>query len=105
MWKGILRKSGVNFKLLKRLTLLKGREMKGKVLTKEEYLQLQEVIRQVYSAENSIRQTIPLDRISKLITKILKENGLLEVKRKRVTKFDADGKQLGVRTQGVYHFI
>tara|TARA_R100000734_G_scaffold7679_1_gene6164 strand:- start:363 stop:680 length:318 start_codon:yes stop_codon:yes gene_type:complete len=105
MWEDILKGRGLNFKLLKRLTLIKGREMKGKVLTQEEYLQLQEVIRQVYSAENSIRQTIPLDRISKLITKILKGNGLLEVKRKRVIKFDADGKQLGVRLQSVYHFI
>ena len=56
MWKGILKgrgsTRGLDFKLLKRLTLLKGREMKGKTLNRDEYVQFQEVIRQVYSTQH-----------------------------------------------------
>lgn len=106
MWKGILKRRrstrGLDFKLLKRLTLLKGREMKGKTLNRDEYVQFQEVIRQVYSTQH---KNIILKRLEQTITKILKQNGLLEIKRKQVYEFDKDGKPLGRRLSPLYHFI
>ena len=42
--------------------------------------------------------------ISQTITRILKTNGLLEVKGKRVSEFDADGKELGRRMKTFYYF-
>ena len=106
MWKNIIKKKGsgkkLNFKFIKQIVLEKGKEMKGKVLNKDEYVQFQEAIRQVYATQH---RGISLDRISQTITKILKANGLLETKHKGVSEFDADGKELGVRIQTVYYFI
>ena len=102
MWKSILKRRGLDFKLLKRLTLLKGREMKGKILNSDEYIQFQEVIRKVYSTQHN---NITLSRIKNTITKILKENELLEVKTESASEFDADGKELGRRFGQIYYFI
>jgi|TARA_R100000084_G_scaffold106566_1_gene65033 hypothetical protein len=106
MWKSILKGRGasrrLDFKFLKRLTILKGREMKGKTLNSDEYMQFQEVIRNVYSTQHT---GIPLDRISQKITTILKTNDLLKVKTKKVPVFDADGKEIGKRENRFYHFI
>ena len=106
MWESILKRRGsergLDFKFLKRLTLLKGREMKGKILNRDEYMQFQEVIRKVYSTQHA---QIPLSRIKNTITQILKQNGLLEVKTKWFPEFDADGKELGKRLRRIYHFI
>jgi hypothetical protein len=106
MWKIILKKRGkvrgLDFKFLKRLTLLKGREMKGKILNSDEYIQFQEVILKVYSTQH---KNITLSRVKNTITKILKQNGLLETKTKPITEFDADGKELGKRYKQVYYFI
>ena len=105
MWVNIIRKKGstkkLNFKFLKEIVLKKGKEMKGKVLDIGEYMQFQEVIRLVYETQH---KHIPLDRISQTITRILKTNGLLEVKGKRVSEFDADGKELGRRMKTFYYF-
>ena len=107
MWKNIIRKKGaskrLNFKLIKEITLEKGKEMKGKTLNNEEYMQFQEAIRQVYSTQH---RNIPLDRIKNTITRILKQNDLLEIKRKQnIPEFDANGKLLGTRDRPSYHFI
>lgn len=106
MWENIIRKRGsakrLNFAFLKQIVLEKGKEMKGKVLNRDEYRQFQAAIRQVYTTQH---RAIPLDRLSIPITRVLKENGLLEIKRKKVIEFDADGKQLGKREQPAYHFI
>jgi len=106
MWKNIIKKKGsgkkLNFKFLKQIVLEKGKEMKGKVLNKDEYVQFQEAVRQVYTTQH---KGIPLDRISQTITKILKANGLLETTQKGVSEFDADGKELGRREKRTYHFI
>jgi len=106
MWKSILKgrgsSRGLDFKLLKRLTLLKGREMKGKTLNRDEYLQFQEVIRQVYSTQH---KHITLKRLEQTITRILKQNGLLEVKETSVAEFNPDGEEIGRRSKKIYHFI
>ena len=107
MWKNIIRKKGankrLNFKLIKEITLEKSKEMKGKTLNNEEYMQFQEVIRQVYSTQHP---NITLGRIKYTITRILKQDDLLEIKRKRgIPEHDANGKLLGTKTRRFYHFI
>jgi len=107
MWKNIIRKKSankrLNFKLIKEITLEKSKEMKGKTLNNEEYMQFQEVIRQVYSTQHP---NITLDRIKNTITRMLKQNDLLEIKRKhRIPEYDANGKLLGTRSRNFYHFI
>ena len=106
MWKSILKGRGssrrLDFKFLKRLTLLKGRQMKGKTLNSDEYMQFQEAIRNVYSTQHV---GIPLSRISNAITRLLKENELLEVKETSVAEFNPDGEEIGRRSTRIYHFI
>ena len=105
MWKNLLKRSGkkkLNFQSLREATLDKVKGMKGRVLNREEYLQLQEEIRQAYSAQH---RNVPLKRIEQSITKILLANGLLEYKLKKVPQFDSDGKKIGRRNQTFYYFI
>ena len=107
MWKNTIRKKGankrLNFKLIKEITLEKSKEMKGKTLNNEEYMQFQEVIRQVYSTQHP---NIPLDRIKTTITRILKQNDLLKIKKKRhIPEYDANKKLLGIKSRNFYHFI
>ena len=105
MWKNLLKRSGkkkLNFQSLREATLDKVKGMKGRVLNREEYLQLQEEIRQAYSAQH---RNVQLKRIEHSITKILLANGLLEYKLKKVPQFDSDGKKIGRRNQTFYYFI
>ena len=106
MWEEILKRSGalkkLNYKFLKEIVLAKGKEMKGEVLSADEYLQLQEEIRKIYTKKH---RGLPLDRIKIVITKILKANNLLEVKSKRKNIFDDKGNRLGQKEVSDYHFI
>lgn len=106
MWEEILKRSGalkkINYKFLKEIVLAKGKEMKGEVLSADEYLQLREKIRQIYVKKYG---RLSLDRIKLAITKILKANNLLEVKGKRKNIFDDKGNRLGQKQVSDYHFI
>jgi predicted alternative tryptophan synthase beta-subunit len=92
----------LNFQFLKEVTLDKVKGIKDRVLTREEYLQLQEEIRQAYSTQH---KNVPLKRIAQSITKILTANGSLEYKLEKIPEFDSDGKLIGYRTQTFYYFI
>ena len=105
MWENVLKRSGkkkLNFQFLREATLDKVKGMKGRVLNREEYLQLQEEIRQAYSAQH---RNVPLKRIEQPITKILLANSLLEYQLKKVPQFDSDGKRIGRRNKTFYYFI
>ena len=106
MWEEILKRGSnfrkLNYNFLKETVLAKGREMKGEILSADEYLQIQEEIRQIYSKKH---KSIILDRIKRAITKILKENNLLEVKKIDKTIYDSKGNALGYRRENVYYFI
>lgn len=105
MWENVLKRGGkkkLNFQFLKEITLDKVKGMKGEVLNRDEYLEFQEEIRQVYSAQH---KNIPLKRIEQSITKILLANDSLEYKLKKVPQFDSDGKKIGRRTRTFYYFI
>lgn len=106
MWEEILKRSGrtkrLDYAFLKDVTLTKGKEIKGEVLSADEYLQLQEEIRQIYAKKHG---RLSLDRIRFIITKILKGNNLLEVKKKKKIIFDDKGNRLGQKEVYDYHFI
>lgn len=106
MWKEILKRRGstkrLDYAFLKDITLTKGKEMKGEVLSADKYLQLQEEIRQIYTKKH---RGLPLDRIKPVITKILKGNNLLEIRSKKEIIFDDKGNRLGRKQESVYYFI
>ena len=113
MWEEILKKKGgfkkLNYAFLKEVVLAKGREMKGEVLSADEYLQFQEEIKQVYSKKHADKDApkvrLDLNRIRRVITRILKENNLLEVKKQKKNVYDKEGNRLGIRRVNSYYFI
>ena len=66
---------------MKQITLSLANKFKGKTLVKDEFLDFLEQIRLIYSVKH---KGIPLDRISRVVVRILKTNNLLEVKAKRL---------------------
>ena len=111
MWEEILKRADkkLNHAFLKDVVLVKSRGMKGEVLSADEYLQFQEEIKRVYTPlhSSSLRGGVRLDlnRIRNFITRILKANNLLEIKRIKKNIYDSDGNLLGNRTVPVYYFI
>ena len=105
MWEEILKRGNLrklNYNFLKEIVLAKGKEMKGEAFNADEYSQLQEEIRQIYSKKHT---GITFDRIKRTITRILKDNNLLEVKPTKRIIFDSEGNRLGDKIENVYYFI
>ena len=81
MWEDILKGQGkakkLNFNFLKEVSLGLAERFKGRILSRDEFLDFLEQIRIVYSVRH---KAIPVDRISHTVIKILKRNDLLEIK-------------------------
>jgi len=113
MWEEILKRGAakrINYDFLKEIVLAKGKEMKGEVLSADEYLQLQEEIRQSYSTKHTSHPLggggrVGGNRIRSIVTKILNKSNLLEVKIQSKIIFDNKGNSLGRRAVREYHFI
>jgi|TARA_R100000149_G_C5876135_1_gene140000 hypothetical protein len=111
MWEEVLKAAKrLNYNFLKEIVLAKGKEMKGEVLSADEYLQLLEEINQSYAKKHTSHANqgggkVDLNRIKNVTTKILRENNLLEVKRKNKIIFDNKGNRLGTKGVNEYHFI
>lgn len=99
--KGSGSRRNVNHAFLKKVALTEAEQYKGETLHKDKYLDFLEGVRKLYSAEHT---SAPLDRIKPLVTRILKLENKLEVRRGAAPVFDSDGNKLGNRTINFYTF-
>ena len=87
MWEDILKGKKIDFSFLRQISINLAEELRGRTLIKDEFLDFLESVKEVYFAKYpqiKSRHGKGLDTFRNTVPRILKKEGILEVKAKRL---------------------
>ena len=83
MWENILKRKKIDFSFLKQISIKLAEKYKGRTLVRDEFLDFLESIEEIYFAKYpylKTRRGKVLESFRKVVPRILKNRGILEVK-------------------------